>query len=66
MATEAFCRVSAALIKASRPQTQTMLDPPFDTNGNVTPVSGRKSAMPNTFKIVCVTMTVTAAQAPMV
>jgi len=43
-----------------------MLDPPFDTNGNVTPVSGRKSAMPNTFKIVCVTMTVTAAQAPMV
>ena len=35
-----------------------MLDPPLDTNGNVTPVSGRKSAMPNTFRIVCVTMTV--------
>ena len=43
-----------------------MLDPPFDTNGNVTPVSGRKSAMPNTLRIVCVTITVTAAHAPIV
>ena len=66
MANDAFCRVSAALIKARSPHTQTMLEPPLETNGNVTPVSGRKSAMPKTFRIVCVTMTVAAAQAPMV
>ena len=66
MANDAFCRVSAALIKASSPHTHTILDPPFDTNGNVTPVSGRMSTVPNTFKIACVTRIVTAAHAPIV
>ena len=32
----AFCRVSAALMKASSPQAPIMLEPPLDKNGNVT------------------------------
>ena len=31
-----------------------MLDPPLETKGKVTPVSGRSSTVPNTFKMVCV------------
>ena len=42
-------------MKARSPQTQIMLEPPFDTNGNVTPVSGRMSVVPNTFSIACTT-----------
>ena len=29
-----------------------MLDPPMDTKGNVTPVSGRMSTAPSTFRVV--------------
>ena len=43
-----------------------MAEPPFETNGKVTPVSGRISTAPNTFKQVWKTIMDVAAQAAMV
>ena len=43
-----------------------MLVPPFDTNGNVTPVNGRRSVQPKTFKIVWNTNMLIAPQAAIV
>src|SRR5699024_71951 len=51
-ATEAFCRVSAALMKASSPQQAIILEPPLDTKGKVTPVSGSRSTVPKTLSMV--------------
>ena len=48
----AFCRVSAAFTKASSPQEATMLVPPLETKGKVTPVKGRMSTVPSTFRMV--------------
>lgn len=42
-----------------------MLDPPLDTNGNVTPVNGRISSTPNTLSDICTSMSVTVAQPAM-
>ena len=58
-------RVSAALINAKSPHDAIIDEPPFDTNGNVTPVSGSRSTEPQTFKITCVTIAAVAAQAAM-
>ena len=41
-------RLSAALMNARRPQQEMVLEPPRDTKGRVTPVSGSKSVMPKT------------------
>ena len=46
----ALGRVSAALMKASRPQQEIILEPPTDTKGSVTPVRGRISTAPRTFR----------------
>lgn len=48
----AFWRVSVAFRKASRPQVAIMLVPPEETNGKVTPVSGRMSTEPKTLSMV--------------
>ena len=65
MAKLAFWRVSAAFTKASSPQLEIMLEPPLDTNGNVTPVRGSISTEPNTLSIVCTVSIHMAAQAEM-
>ena len=52
MAKLALLRVSAALRKASRVQADSMDEPPFDTKGKVTPVRGRMSTEPSTFRVV--------------
>ena len=52
MAKLAFCRVSAALTKASRPQAPIMLVPPLLKNGKVTPVKGRMSTVPRQLRMV--------------
>ena len=52
MAKLAWGRVSVAFKKASRPQEASMDDPPLDTKGKVTPVRGRMSTEPNTFRQV--------------
>ena len=62
----AFCRVSAAFIKASNPQTEIMPEPPLERNGNVTPVNGTTSSDPNTLRIVCITRILAAVVPAMV
>ena len=52
MAKLAFCLVSAAFRNDSSPQEASMLVPPDETNGNVTPVRGSRSTEPNTLSIV--------------
>ena len=58
-------RVSTALRKASSPQADIMAEPPLDTKGKVTPVSGSRSTEPNTFRQVWNTSKDPAAQAAM-
>ena len=65
MAKLACSRVSVAFKKASNPQADIMADPPLDTKGNVTPVRGRMSTEPNTFRQVWNTSRDEAAQAAM-
>ena len=48
----ALWRVSAAFRKASMPHADIIDEPPLETNGNVTPVSGSRSTEPKTFKHV--------------
>jgi hypothetical protein len=48
----AFSRVSVAFRKASRPQADSMALPPLETKGKVTPVRGRRSTEPKTFRLV--------------
>ena len=52
MAKLAFSRVSVAFRKAKSPQADIMAEPPLETKGKVTPVSGRMSTDPNTFRQV--------------
>ena len=61
----ALGRVSAALMKAKRPQQEIMLDPPMDTKGKVTPVRGRMSTAPSTFSVAWNTSIATAELAAM-
>ena len=65
-ANDAFCRVSVAFKKASMPHADSMDEPPLDTNGSVTPVNGRISTAPNTFRQVWNTSRLVAAHAAMV
>ena len=62
----AFWRVSAALRKAIRLQHESMLEPPIDTNGNVTPVSGSRSTEPSVLSVTCTVSIAAAAQEAMV
>ena len=62
----AFSRVSVAFRKASRPHAPIMAEPPLDTKGQVTTVSGRMSTAPNTFRQVWNTIIDAAAQPAMV
>ena len=48
----AYVRSSEALRNAIRPQVEAMLDPPALMNGRVTPVRGRISVTPKTFRQV--------------
>ena len=66
MAKLALLRVSAAFKKANSPQADSMDDPPLDTKGKVTPVRGRMSTDPSTFRVVWNTSRLVAAQAAMV
>ena len=63
MAKLAFSLVSVAFKKASSPQADIMADPPLDTKGKVTPVRGRMSTDPKTFRQVWNTSSDPAAQA---
>lgn len=65
MAKLAFCLVSAALRKESSPHEASILVPPDETNGMVTPVKGSRSMDPNTFRIVWKINMEVAAQAAM-
>ena len=47
----ALGRVSAAFKKARSPQQEIMLEPPTETKGRVTPVRGRISTAPSTFRV---------------
>jgi hypothetical protein len=64
-ASPAFCRVSDALIYASIHQLESILVPPTDTKGRVTPVRGSRSVEPKTFSIVCTRKIMAAEQAAM-
>ena len=59
-------RISDALKYASIAQDVSILVPPVDTNGKVTPVRGKRSIDPNTFSIVCIRKIVAAPQAQIV
>ena len=48
------------------PHADSMDEPPLDTNGRVTPVNGRMSTAPNTFRQVWNTSRLVAAHAAMV
>ena len=52
MAKLASARVSMAFRYASSPHADSMAEPPLDTKGKVTPVRGRSSTEPNTFRLV--------------
>jgi len=41
------------LINAKSPQQEIIEEPPADTNGNVTPVSGKISVAPKTLSDIC-------------
>ena len=49
-------------MKASSIQQESRLEPPRLTKGNVTPVKGRMSSVPKTFRPICTIIMVTAAQ----
>ena len=66
MAKLAFCRVSAAFKKASSPQALSMLLPPWETKGSVTPVRGSRSTAPKMLSTLWNTSSDMAAQAAMV
>ena len=61
-----FGRASVDFRKASKPQQEIIDEPPFETNGNVTPVSGKRSTVPKTFRIILKTSRDVAAQAVIV
>ena len=58
-------RVSVAFTKASSIQHDTREVPPFETKGKVTPVKGRISSEPKTFRPIWTIMRLTAAQPAM-
>ena len=66
MAILASFLMSAALKYERRAHEVIMLVPPAETNGNVTPVRGRRSTAPKTFSIVWKINIVAAPHAPMV
>ena len=52
-------------MKARRPQQAIRLEPPRDTNGNVTPVKGRMSMLPSTLRHIWKIRSEEAALEPM-